>query len=69
MVKVQKAWFLIAALVAVVSVFMNAPESVAQTVAGRILGTIRDSQGAVIPLAPGKMWVELVPMSVHITVS
>src|SRR5438309_3678716 len=28
---------------------MNAPESVAQTVAGRILGTIRDSQGAVIP--------------------
>ncbi len=49
MVKVQKAWFLIAVLVAVVSVFMNAPESVAQTVAGRILGTIRDSQGAVIP--------------------
>jgi len=48
-VKVQKAWFLIAVLVAVVSVFMNAPESVAQTVAGRILGTIRDSQGAVIP--------------------
>ena len=49
MVKVQKAWFLIAVLVAVVSVFMNAPESVAQTVAGRIIGTIRDSQGAVIP--------------------
>src|SRR5438046_795047 len=28
---------------------MNAPQSVAQTVAGRRLGTIRDSQGAVIP--------------------
>jgi len=50
-VKVQKAWSLIAVLVAAVSVFVNAPESVAQTVAGRILGTIRDSQGAVVPNA------------------
>jgi hypothetical protein len=29
----------------------------------------KDSQGAVIPLAPGKTWVELVPKSVHVTVS
>jgi hypothetical protein len=28
----------------------------------------KDAQGAVIPLAPGKAWVELVPTDVHITV-
>src|SRR5258708_10412454 len=48
---VQKAEFLVAVLVAAVSLLVNAPRSVAQTVAGRIVGTIRDSQGAVIPNA------------------
>ena len=34
---------------AIMSVFVNAPQSVAQTVTGRILGTVRDPQGAVVP--------------------
>src|SRR5262249_3564054 len=42
------AGFLIAVLVAAVT-FVNAVQLVAQTVAGRLLGTIHDSQGAVIP--------------------
>ena len=50
-VKLQKALFLIAVLVVAVSVFVNVPQSLAQTVAGRILGTIRDSQGALVPNA------------------
>src|SRR5436853_4454665 len=50
-VNVQKVRFLVAVLVAAVSVFVSAPQSIAQTVTGRILGTIRDSQGAVIPNA------------------
>jgi hypothetical protein len=41
--------FLAAALTAAVCPLVNAAPSVAQTVAGRIVGTIRDSQGAVIP--------------------
>src|SRR2546422_331134 len=49
--KVQRARFLVAVLVAAVSLLVNAPRSVAQTVAGRIVGTIRDSQAAVIPSA------------------
>ena len=49
--KVQRARFLVAVLVAAVSLLVNAPRSVAQTVAGRIVGTIRDSQAAVIPNA------------------
>src|SRR5438445_9016267 len=49
MLNVQRRWFLIAVLVTVVSLLENAPRSVAQTVAGRIVGTIRDSTGAVIP--------------------
>src|SRR6202171_3823215 len=49
--KTQKAWFLVAVLVAAVSLLVNAPRSGAQTGTGRILGTIRDSQGAVIPNA------------------
>jgi hypothetical protein len=49
--KTQKAWFLVALLVAAVSLFVNAPRSDAQTVTGSILGTIRDSQGGVIPNA------------------
>ena len=50
-VKIQKVGLLIAVLVAAIFVFINAPRVVAQTVAGRILGTIRDSQGAVVPNA------------------
>jgi len=38
-------------LLAVPAVLGNAPESAAQTVTGRIVGTIRDQQGAVIPNA------------------
>src|SRR5437016_3235210 len=49
--KVQRARLLVAVLAAAVSLLVNAPRSVAQTVAGRIVGTIRDSQGAVIPNA------------------
>src|SRR3989442_7016491 len=49
--KVQRARFLVAVLVAAVALLVNAPRSVAQTVAGRIVGTIRDSQAAVIPNA------------------
>src|SRR5437588_8160457 len=49
--KTQKAGFVAAVLIAAVSLLVNAPRSVAQTVAGRIVGTIRDSQGAVIPNA------------------
>ena len=49
--KVQKAGFLVAVLVAAVSLLVNAPRSIAQTVAGRIVGTVRDSQGAVVPNA------------------
>src|ERR1700682_2200756 len=48
----QKAWVLGAVVVAGVALFVDAPRSGAQTVTGRILGTIRDSQGAVIPNAP-----------------
>ena len=48
---VQKARLLVAVLVAGALVFLNAPQTVGQTVVGRILGTIRDSQGAVIPNA------------------
>jgi hypothetical protein len=29
---------------------------------------LKDSQGAVIPLAPGRTWVELVPNAVHVSV-
>src|SRR6266513_1869707 len=43
--------FFVAVLVAAVSLPGNAPRSIAQTVAGRIIGTIRDSQGAVVPNA------------------
>ncbi|HSU87499.1 MAG TPA: carboxypeptidase regulatory-like domain-containing protein, partial [Terriglobia bacterium] len=50
-VKIQKGGLLIAVLVAAIFVFINAPRVVAQTVAGRILGTIRDSQSAVVPNA------------------
>src|SRR5437660_1777258 len=49
--KVQRARLWVAVLAAAVSLLANAPRSVAQTVAGRIVGTIRDSQGAVIPNA------------------
>src|SRR5437016_1132500 len=48
-VKIRKCGLLVAVLVAAVFVFINAPRAIAQTVAGRILGTIRDSQGAVVP--------------------
>src|SRR5437016_4978476 len=40
---------MVAALVAAAFVFMRVPQSSAQTVAGRIVGTIHDSQGAVVP--------------------
>src|SRR5438132_6527240 len=50
-VKIQKCGLLVAVLVAAVFVFINGPRAIAQTVAGRILGTIRDSQGAVVPNA------------------
>src|SRR6266699_6761900 len=40
---------MVAALVAAGFVFMSVPQSSAQTVAGRIVGTIHDSQGAVVP--------------------
>jgi hypothetical protein len=50
-VKIKKGGFLVAVLVAAVCVLINAPQAIAQTVAGRILGTIRDSQGAVVPNA------------------
>ena len=49
--RARRVRFLVAVLVAAVSVFPNAPRSVAQTVTGRILGTVRDPQGAVIPNA------------------
>src|SRR2546430_2331967 len=45
--KLQKATLLMGVFVA--AVFVNVPPTAAQTVAGRILGTIRDSQGAVVP--------------------
>src|SRR5439155_15328905 len=40
--------FLVAVLTAVIC-FFNPPRSVAQTVTGRIVGTIHDAQGAVVP--------------------
>jgi hypothetical protein len=49
--KTQKVRFLVAVLVAAVSLLVKAPRSGAQTVTGRILGTILDSQGGVIPNA------------------
>src|SRR5437899_3000877 len=47
--KLQKATLLIVVFVAAVCVFVYVSRASAQTVTGRILGTIRDSQGAVIP--------------------
>jgi hypothetical protein len=32
------------------------------------LTVFKDAQGTVIPLAPGRTWVELVPNPVHVTV-
>ena len=49
--KAQTTLVLVAVLVAAVSLLMIAPQSEAQTVTGRILGTVRDPQGAVIPNA------------------
>ncbi len=45
----KKGRLMVAALVAAAFVFMSVPQSSAQTVAGRIVGTIHDSQGAVVP--------------------
>src|SRR5579883_2671383 len=44
-----KVRLMVAALVAAICVFMHVPQSFAQAVAGRIVGTIHDAQGAVIP--------------------
>src|SRR5689334_4768910 len=45
----MKVRLLVAALVAAICVFMDVPQSFTQAVDGRIVGTIHDSQGAVIP--------------------
>ena len=47
----QRSAVFVGVLVAVASVLVNVQQSVAQTVTGRILGTIRDQQGAVAPNA------------------
>src|SRR5450759_4845110 len=49
--KSQRKRVVVGVLVAVMSLIVNAPPSVAQTVTGSILGTVRDQQGAVIPNA------------------
>src|SRR5215831_4109696 len=46
---VRKARFLVALFLVPLALLFTPRLSVAQTVAGRIVGTIRDSQGAVIP--------------------
>src|SRR5262249_26216392 len=46
---VEKSHFWLAIFMTVLFLFLNPPRSVAQTVAGRIVGTIHDSQGAVVP--------------------
>src|SRR5215469_365329 len=48
-VNVRRGQLLISVLVAALCVLLNVPQSFAQTVAGRIVGTIHDSQGAVVP--------------------
>src|SRR5579862_1300290 len=47
--RLLKVRLMVAALVAVISMLMNVPQSFTQAVAGRIVGTIHDAQGAVIP--------------------
>jgi hypothetical protein len=47
--KLLKVRLMVAALVAAICVFMEAPQSFTQAVEGRIVGTIHDSQGAVVP--------------------
>ena len=42
---------IVGVLGALVSMFVSAPQLVAQTVSGRILGTIQDQQGAMVPNA------------------
>lgn len=49
--KVWRIRTLAVALAVLVSLILNPPQSLAQTVAGSILGTVRDQQGAVIPNA------------------